>query len=290
MPSIPSGYVLPPEYYAVPGTTIRSNQHNTPLEDLAQGVNDSFARDGSRPATGNLPMNGRKITGLATGTANNDAATVAQANAGTTAASAANARITNLISELTTAMNAACPIGMVAWHNGTLTNIPSGWIVADGNPRNRSSYPELWAWASPSAATDSDWLATAETRAKYSSGNGSTTFRTPDLNGMQAGSLKGLFLRGSGGGVIQITQGDAIRNITGTISEFGFGVISTAVSDPFFTESVSNRASTDGSFNQPRFNIKMDLSRSVPTASENRPVSAIGVWIIRATPFSFAGI
>lgn len=73
MPSTPSGYVLPAIYFAVPGTTIRAEQHNRPLEDLAAGVNDSVARDGSRPMTGNLPMAGRKITGLAAGTAAADA-------------------------------------------------------------------------------------------------------------------------------------------------------------------------------------------------------------------------
>lgn len=73
MPSTPSGYVLPPIYFAVPGTTIRAEQHNRPLEDLAAGVNDSVARDGSRPMTGNLPMAGRKITGLSAGTAAADA-------------------------------------------------------------------------------------------------------------------------------------------------------------------------------------------------------------------------
>lgn len=73
MPSTPSGYVLPAIYFAVPGTTIRAEQHNRPLEDLAAGVNDSVARDGSRPMTGNLPMSGRKITGLAAGTAAADA-------------------------------------------------------------------------------------------------------------------------------------------------------------------------------------------------------------------------
>lgn len=118
MPSTPSGYVLPPEYYAVPGTTIRSNQHNAPLEDLAQGVNDSFARDGTRPATGNLPMNGRKITGLGEGTAAGDAVNFGQIQ------------------------SIAAP-GVVVMYAGTTA--PSGSLMCNGAAVSRTAYARLFA-------------------------------------------------------------------------------------------------------------------------------------------------
>lgn len=118
MPSTPSGYVLPPEYYAVPGTTIRSTQHNTPLEDLAQGVNDSLARDGSRPATGNLPMNGRKITGLGEGTAAGDAVNFGQIQ------------------------SVAAP-GVVVMYAGTTA--PSGSLMCNGAAVSRTAYERLFA-------------------------------------------------------------------------------------------------------------------------------------------------
>lgn len=118
MPSTPSGYVLPPEYYAVPGTTIRSNQHNRPLEDLAQGVNDSFARDGSRPATGNLPMNGRKITGLGEGAAPGDSVNFGQIQ------------------------SIAAP-GVVVMYAGTTA--PSGALMCNGAAVSRTAYARLFA-------------------------------------------------------------------------------------------------------------------------------------------------
>lgn len=78
MPRSGSGsYSLPAVYLATPGTTIESDQHNVPLQDIAQALTDSLPRNGSAPMTGNLPMGGNRITGLATPTANGDATTKA---------------------------------------------------------------------------------------------------------------------------------------------------------------------------------------------------------------------
>lgn len=73
MPRTNGVFTLVPSYRATPGQTIRTEQHNPPLEDIEQAMTDSLPRDGSAPMTGNLPMNGRKITGLAAGTDPGDA-------------------------------------------------------------------------------------------------------------------------------------------------------------------------------------------------------------------------
>ena len=74
MPRSGSGiYTLPPVYVAVPGTTVRSEQHNAPLEDLADAMTGSLPRNGAAPMTGNLNMNGRKIVNLLAATAPGDA-------------------------------------------------------------------------------------------------------------------------------------------------------------------------------------------------------------------------
>lgn len=75
MPRNGSGnYSLPPVYLATPGTTVRSEQHNIPLQDLAQSMTDSLPRNGSAPMTGNLPMGGRRVTGVGDPTSATDAA------------------------------------------------------------------------------------------------------------------------------------------------------------------------------------------------------------------------
>lgn len=73
MPRTAGTYSLPPSYKATSGQTIRTEQHNPPLEDIAQALTDSLPRDGSAAMTGNLPMNGKKVTGLGAGTSDADA-------------------------------------------------------------------------------------------------------------------------------------------------------------------------------------------------------------------------
>lgn len=73
-------------------------------------------------------------------------------------------------------------------------------VVSDGQLLNRADWPELWAYAQMlTPISDADWLADPLKRGQYSTGNGTTTFRVPDRNGVQSGSLKGLFGRGDSG-------------------------------------------------------------------------------------------
>lgn len=78
MPRTGGRYQLPPIYLAEDGTTILPQQHNVPLEDIGAALTGSLPRDGSAPMQGNLAMAGRKVTGLANGTAPQDAATFGQ--------------------------------------------------------------------------------------------------------------------------------------------------------------------------------------------------------------------
>ncbi|SBV61178.1 hypothetical protein KM92CIT3_110008 [uncultured Citrobacter sp.] len=79
--------------------------------------------------------------------------------------------------------------------------IPAWAVVADGQLLNRVDWPELWAHAQMhTPIDDADWLADKTKRGNYSSGDGSTTFRVPDMNGVQDGSVRGLYARGDGGG------------------------------------------------------------------------------------------
>ena len=66
-------FSLLPVSHAEPGTTIRAEQQNAPHEDFTAGLNNCLTRDGSTTMLANLPMNGHKITGLATATNPGDA-------------------------------------------------------------------------------------------------------------------------------------------------------------------------------------------------------------------------
>jgi hypothetical protein len=62
-------YSLPASSWnpATTGTTIESTAANTTLTDLASALTQSLSKDGQTTPTGNLPMGGFKLTGLADG-------------------------------------------------------------------------------------------------------------------------------------------------------------------------------------------------------------------------------
>nr|DAW21249.1 MAG TPA: minor structural protein [Caudoviricetes sp.] len=90
-------------------------------------------------------------------------------------------------------------------------------VVSDGQLLNRADWPELWAYAQMlSPIEDADWLADPANRGKYSLGDGTTTFRVPDRNGVQSGSIAGLYGRGDGVG-----NGTANSLINGEVFDSG---------------------------------------------------------------------
>ncbi|HCT3680083.1 TPA: tail fiber protein, partial [Acinetobacter baumannii] len=131
--------------------------------------------------------------------------TIVNVSGGGTGATTASQARTNLdIYSKTESNFLALPLGTPIWHNGTRLTIDDGYASYDGQLLNRADFPTLWAKVQSKfvVITDADWLADPKKRAAYSSGNGTTTFRMPDLNGFLADSIKGLHLRGDGNGTI----------------------------------------------------------------------------------------
>ncbi|EIG6817166.1 tail fiber protein [Salmonella enterica] len=144
----------------------------------------------------------------------------------------------------------ALPVGVpVPWPSATP---PTGWIKCNGAPFSAQEYPEL-AKAYP-------------------------TNKLPDL--------RGEFIRGwddgrgvdTGRGILS-AQGDAIRNITGW-----FGAHATVVAKPPFVKfsapEIAENVGVGGGSTKTA--VKLDLSLSGPTASENRPRSIAFNYIVRA--------
>lgn len=73
MPRTSGVFSLLPSYKATSGQSIRVEQHNPPLEDIAQAITQSLPRDGTAPMSGNLPMGNKRITGLKAGVDSSDA-------------------------------------------------------------------------------------------------------------------------------------------------------------------------------------------------------------------------
>lgn len=165
-------------------------------------------------------------------------------------------------------------------------------VVSDGQLLNRADWPELWAYAQMvGAIEDSEWLADKFQRGKYSRGDGTTTFRVPDRNGVQVGSLAALYGRGDGAGngtAASAADGmvfdSAAPNITGYIG----GVVAYGAGGAF--RYYQSKPSVQDAPQGTGFGIQLadiDASRSNPiygrSNAEIMGRNFVGVWVIRAS-------
>lgn len=98
------------------------------------------------------------------------------------------------------------PLGTLIWQTGTTA--PAGYVAANGQLLSRAAYPDFWAWVQTSgnlAASDGAW-----TDGKYSPGDGSTTFRVPD---MRDAFVRGLAATGRTIGSTQASQVQAHQHV-----------------------------------------------------------------------------
>lgn len=220
-----------------------------------------------------------------------------------TATSSAGANLTGIMNDF---------LGAVEWFNGPRVGIPAGYVPADGQILKRADYPDLWAAVKAgmlNSVSQTNWdKKTTNTRgsfyynrASYSQGDGTlttgTTFRVPDLNGSQAGSITNTFLNGSTstleGNVGQVRESAAPKIIgavtptysqTVTIWDGGTGAFDTT--NPTVTSIFSFNKGADTVTARPGI-MSFDASRSdkvyTGQAGELRPNCAVGIWIIRAT-------
>lgn len=164
-------------------------------------------------------------------------------------------------------------------------------VVADGQLLNRADWPELWAYAQMlTPIADADWLADPTKRGKYSLGNGSTTFRVPDKNGVQVGSLAALYGRGDGEGngtansnADGVVFDSAAPNIYGDIG----GVVAYGQTGAIVPGQVETPLSPEPVTGNGVIRVSFDASRVSPvygrSNSEIMGRNFVGVWVIRAS-------
>lgn len=251
----------------------------TALSAAKTGVNSDIT--GLTSLSGPLRLGGD-------GQADADAITLRQLQAATSGSGSGGATLNGVMNNFT---------GAVEWYLGTRAKIPAGYLAADGQVLNRADYPEIWNAISTGvfvSVTDAAWTATATYRACYSTGNGTTTFRMPDLNAQQSGSLLP-FLRGDKGSSVGTVLPSAAPNITASLSMHGYdpsgsgfspvaGAGGSMYPDPgIVTQTSVITGGTRTSVNS-YSTILFDASRTSSVygnQTEIKPVSAIGIWLIR---------
>lgn len=147
-------------------------------------------------------------------------------------------------------------IGAVEWFNGSRTQLPAGYVVADGQvvSKTAESTRDLWGAVDKGmlvSMDDKSWVTDAlggvSNRAAYSRGGaagtdstGTTTddwFRVPDLNGVQLNSIPNLFLMGWNGEKINSTYGigaalmEGVPNLIGSFPGLIVGSFELAINN-----------------------------------------------------------
>lgn len=181
---------------------------------------------------------------------------------------------------------AAVFLHAVEWWGGVRAAIPAGYVPADGQTLSRALYPDAWASINagnmPTVA-DATWNSTPSERGKYTTGNGTTTFRVPDYNGKFAGSIAAPFLRGDGAlsavvaGVIQSDQFQGhTRAIRAGASSGG------AVNGPSATSSTWVAGDNGSPWAFQTGPYANDGTNGTPrVGSETRPTNVTGCFIIK---------
>lgn len=139
--------------------------------------------DGPGAAPGNLFTEGNPNTGVPATTVTDDWMNAVQeelvqviTDAGIALSKPDNTQLADAIAAL---IRRAKPIGMVI--TGYWSEAPTGTLLLHGSLVSRTTYAGLWAHAQAIGAVVSDATWTAGEKGVFSSGDGSTTFRLPDL-------------------------------------------------------------------------------------------------------------
>lgn len=128
---------------------------------------------------------------------------------------------------------------------------PEHALACDGAAVSRAAYPELFGAIGTT----------------FGAGDGSTTFNLPDL--------RGRFIRGTGGNAaaLGVKQGDAIRDIVGTMYARDGQAICGSTSGAFVVDVTDKTYMPNGTAGTFPSSISFRASEVVPTAVENRPVN-----------------
>ncbi len=160
---------------------IVTDHHDEEDDNFADGLTQTFLRDGRSAMKGDINVAGYKVKNLGNGTADYDAVNRGQLDNS----------IDNLQNTITEIFNSLHQLGDIK--ASVQSENHGSWFLCDGQEINRVTYSELFAIIGT----------------KFGAGDGTTTFNLPDY--------RGKFLRGLGGDSasdIYTTQAEGLPNIT----------------------------------------------------------------------------
>ena len=169
-------------------------------------------------------------------------------------------------------------------------NIEPGYLALNGQEVNRDDYPNLWEWVQQQVGfliEESEWQSISEAHngnvGKYSVGDGTSTFRLPNL---------GCWVRGGGASGNNGGNLDAgLPNITGTFQSYNAQGQTSHISWGTMTGAFYHDGNQWGWYNTGSDETsgnrtgKFDASRSSSiygNAETVQPESIIGIWLVKA--------
>lgn len=178
------------------------------------------------------------------------------------------------------------PVASIAWWP-LRTSIPAGQIPADGQTVSRATFPDLAAMVTGGkvpVVAEADWLADPLKRGNYTVGDGSTTIRMPDLNGVSAGSVGAVFIRGDGSraaapaGTIQADQLGPMQYSVAAGFASATNLLVNGTFSPVLPSGNSSNLGAISGVTQAADGNKWIRN----TGNETRPVNVAGVWTVQA--------
>ncbi|WP_172668600.1 prophage tail fiber N-terminal domain-containing protein, partial [Yersinia intermedia] len=190
---------------------------------------------------------------------------------------------------------------LFSWWEDNRAHIPEGTAPRDGQELSRALFPDAWATAQAKGLviTEAEWQADPLKRMRWSSGNGTTTFRLPDENGKSPGSVGAPVRRGDGAksnGVTGTIQMDAIRNITGAFDYSNTAnIIDNAPANKLISGAFKPTGNAVGKINftgtgyvaGSGVSFDASLAPGVLVADENRMLNATGCYVIKLAGAAF---
>lgn len=169
-------------------------------------------------------------------------------------------------------------------------NIEPGYLALNGQEVNREDYPNLWAWVQQQVGflvEEGEWQSISSAHngnvGKYSVGNGTSTFRLPNLGCWVRGGGTAGTAAGVGGNL------DAglpnIEGLVNNVAKYG-DRDSETIGAMIFTKSTpkTNVLGNEGQWSS-QGTISIDASLSNPiygNAETVQPESIIGIWLVKA--------
>lgn len=179
--------------------------------------------------------------------------------------------------------------------------IPPWAVAQDGQLLNRADWPELWAHAQMhTPISDAEWLGDPNKRGFYSTGDGSTTFRVPDKNGIVKNGVGGaigdsysqMYPSSGSGTAEQLMRPNGLPDIVGAffgrqgdVSANG-GVYTPSGSFRAIAGAVVGTVSVNNTTTRPEYKYEFKASNYDPIYGRYdgvRPNTFFGVWLVRAS-------